>query len=88
VAVIESLNKEEIKSMTLYQVTQSTDNGNGDTVGTLSYAIRQANVNEGVDSIEFKTNTRITGVMKTLLDSEIVVIGNGKTVISCPGNHL
>jgi hypothetical protein len=49
VAVIESLNKEEIKSMTLYQVTQSTDNGNGDTVGTLSYAILQANRNEGVD---------------------------------------
>ncbi|MBD2509412.1 hypothetical protein H6G91_19285 [Nostoc muscorum FACHB-395] len=29
--------------MTLYQVTQTTDNGNGDTVGTLSYAIFQAN---------------------------------------------
>ncbi|MEG4027594.1 MULTISPECIES: hypothetical protein [unclassified Microcoleus] len=73
--------------MTLYQVTQSTDNGNGDTVGTLSYAIRQANVNEGVDSIEFKTNTRITGVMKTLPDSDIVVIGNGKTVSGDANNN-
>jgi len=73
--------------MTLYQVTQSTDNGNGDTVGTLSYAILQANRNEGVDSIEFKTNTRITGVMKTLIDSDIVVIGNGKTVSGDANNN-
>ncbi|MBD2565202.1 MULTISPECIES: hypothetical protein [Nostoc] len=29
--------------MALYQVTQTTENGNGDTVGTLSYAILQAN---------------------------------------------
>ncbi|WP_189524968.1 hypothetical protein [Nostoc sp. 'Peltigera membranacea cyanobiont' 232] len=66
--------------MTLYQVTQSTDNGNGDTVGTLSYAILQANRNAGTDAIEFKSNIRITSVMKTLLNSDIVVIGNGKTV--------
>ncbi|MBD2518217.1 hypothetical protein H6G93_25225 [Nostoc sp. FACHB-973] len=56
--------------MTLYQVTQSTDNGNGNTVGTLSYAIRQANVNAGTDAIELKTNVRITSVMKTLLNSD------------------
>ncbi|MGF1936678.1 MAG: calcium-binding protein [Nostoc sp. ChiQUE02] len=73
--------------MTLYQVTQSTDNGNGDTVGTLSYAILQANRNEGADAIEFKTNTRITGVMKTLLDSDIVVIGNGKSVSGDANNN-
>jgi hypothetical protein len=66
--------------MTLYQVTQTTDNGNGDTVGTLSYAILQANRNAGTDAIEFKSNIRITSVMKTLLNSDIVVIGNGKTV--------
>ena len=73
--------------MTLYQVTQTTDNGNGDTVGTLSYCIRQANRNEGVDSIELKTNVRITSVMKTLLDSDIVVIGNGKSVSGDANNN-
>ena len=66
--------------MTLYQVTQTTDNGNGDTVGTLSYAIRQANVNAGTDAIELKRDIRITSVMKALVKSDIVVIGNGKTV--------
>jgi hypothetical protein len=73
--------------MTLYQVTQSTDNGNGDTVGTLSYAIRQANVNAGTDAIELKTNVRITSVMKTLLNSDIVVIGNGKSVSGDANNN-
>ncbi|MFS0518991.1 hypothetical protein ACEYW6_30445 [Nostoc sp. UIC 10607] len=66
--------------MTLYKVTQTTDNRNGDTVGTLSYAILQANRNAGTDAIELKTNTRITGVMKNLVNSDIVIIGNGKTV--------
>ncbi|MEH1795525.1 hypothetical protein [Nostoc sp.] len=73
--------------MTLYQVTQSTDNGNGDTVGTLSYAILQANRNAGTDAIEFKSNVRITSVMKTLLNSDIVVIGNGKTVSGDANNN-
>ncbi|MHC5738897.1 calcium-binding protein [Nostoc sp.] len=73
--------------MTLYQVTQSTDNGNGDTVGTLSYAILQANRNAGTDAIEFKSNIRITSVMKTLLNSDIVVIGNGKTVSGDANNN-
>ncbi|MEH1974412.1 MAG: hypothetical protein V7L02_14640 [Nostoc sp.] len=40
--------------MTLYQVTQTTDNGNGDTVGTLSYAILQANRNAGTDAINMQ----------------------------------
>ena len=73
--------------MTLYQVTQSTDNGNGDTVGTLSYAILQANRNAGTDAIELKTNVRITSVMKNLFDSDIVVIGNGKTVSGDANNN-
>ncbi|WP_392478651.1 hypothetical protein [Nostoc sp. C110] len=69
--------------MTLYQVTQTTDNGNGDTVGT----ILQANRNAGTDAIEFKSNIRITSVMKTLLNSGIVVIGNGKTVSGDANNN-
>ncbi|WP_189524970.1 calcium-binding protein [Nostoc sp. 'Peltigera membranacea cyanobiont' 232] len=73
--------------MTLYQVTQTTDNGNGDTVGSLSYAILQANRNAGTDAIEFKSNIRITSVMKTLLNSDIVVIGNGKTVSGDANNN-
>ncbi|WP_341532122.1 calcium-binding protein (plasmid) [Nostoc sp. UHCC 0302] len=73
--------------MTLYQVTQTTDNGNGDTVGTLSYAILQANRNAGTDAIELKTNVRITSVMKRLPDSDIVIIGNDKTVSGDANNN-
>ncbi|MBD2512414.1 hypothetical protein H6G91_35260 [Nostoc muscorum FACHB-395] len=73
--------------MTLYQVTQTTDNGNGDTVGTLSYAILQANRNTGTDAIELKTNVRIISVMKTLPDSDMVIIGNGKTVSGDANNN-
>ena len=73
--------------MALYQVTQTTDNGNGDTVGTLSYAILQANRNAGTDAVELKTNVRIMSVMKTLPNSDIVVIGNGKTVSGDANNN-
>ncbi|MBD2512416.1 hypothetical protein H6G91_35270 [Nostoc muscorum FACHB-395] len=73
--------------MTLYQVTQTTDNGNGDVVGSLSYAILQANRNAGTDAIELKTNVRIISVMKTLPDSDMVIIGNGKTVSGDANNN-
>ncbi|MBD2565783.1 MULTISPECIES: hypothetical protein [Nostoc] len=37
--------------MALYQVTQTTENGNGDTVGTVNYAILQANQLPGDNTI-------------------------------------
>ena len=38
------------------------------TANTLSWAIRQANVNAGADIITLKTDVTVTGVMKTLID--------------------
>ena len=76
--------------MANYDVTQATDNGLGDTVGTLSWAILQANtdgetLNSGNasgtdDTITLQTNVQIDGVMTTLLNSNIEIIGNGYTI--------
>ena len=76
--------------MANYDVTQATDNGLGDTVGTLSWAILQANtdgetLNSGNvsgtdDTITLQTNVQIDGVMLTLLNSNIEIIGNGFTI--------
>jgi len=53
-----------------YDVTVSNDNGTGGTANTLSWAIMQANQNAGADTI---TDVTITGVMKTLLNSDITI---------------
>ncbi|MGD1927609.1 MAG: hypothetical protein ACFB12_01765 [Leptolyngbyaceae cyanobacterium] len=76
--------------MANYNVTQATDNGLGDTVGSLSWAILQANtdgetLNSGNasgtdDTITLQTNVQIDGVMTTLLNSNIEIIGNGYTI--------
>ena len=51
-----------------YDVTVANDDGTGSTDNTLSWAIRQANVNAGADIITLKTDVTVTGVMKTLID--------------------
>jgi hypothetical protein len=61
-------------------VTRNTDNGLGNTTGTLSWAIRQANAVDGDDTITLATNVTITGVMKTLINSNVVINGGGFTV--------
>jgi Ca2+-binding RTX toxin-like protein len=66
--------------MANFNVTQTTDNGNGDTVGTLSYAIQQANITAGDDTITLNSNVRLTGVMKSSISSNINIVGNGKTI--------
>ena len=75
--------------MANYNVTQATDNGLGDTAGTLSWAILQANTDGGTtasgadasdDTITLQTNVQIDGVMLTLLNSNIEIIGNGFTI--------
>jgi Ca2+-binding RTX toxin-like protein len=66
--------------MANFDVTQTTDNGNGDTVGTLSYAIQQANITAGNDTITLNSNVRLTGVMKSSINSNINIVGNGRTI--------
>jgi hypothetical protein len=66
--------------MANFDVNQTTDNGNGDTVGTLSYAIQQANITAGNDTITLNSNVRLTGVMKSSISSNINIIGNGRTI--------
>ena len=61
---------------TFFVVNVGIDNGLGNTEGTLSWAIRQANVNPGADTIDLQTNVTLTGVMKSLIDSDITLQGD------------
>lgn len=57
-----------------YDVTVLSDDGTGGTPNTLSWAILQANtVSLAADIITLKTDVTITGVMKTLLNSNIIL---------------
>ena len=51
-----------------YDVTVANDDGTGTVDNTLSWAIRQTNLNPNADTITLKTDVTITGVMKTLID--------------------
>src|ERR687886_3116998 len=66
--------------MTTFNVTSATDDGTGLTTGTLSYAILQANQLAGDDTISIDTNVRVTGVMKTLVNSNIAIVGNNHSL--------
>ncbi|MEH2060124.1 MAG: hypothetical protein V7K97_29120 [Nostoc sp.] len=66
--------------MTNFIVNQATDNGIGNTKGTLSYAIRQANQLAGNDTITINSDVRVTGVMKTLVNSNITIVGNNHKI--------
>ena len=76
--------------MANFNVTQAIDNGLGDTEGTLSWAILQANTDGETltsgdptgndDTIILQTDVQIDGVMTTLLNSNIEIIGNGFTI--------
>lgn len=73
-----------------FTVTNAQDNGEGDTQGTLSWAILSANDPNGTpgrangsvgkDIISLQTNVTINDVMKTLIDSDIDIEGNGFTI--------
>lgn len=67
-------------------VTVADDDGSGETTGTLSWAIKTANNGKGAvyadghpgsgctgDTITLKTDVRITGVMKRLIDSDLTI---------------
>ena len=75
----------------LFEVTQDTDNGLGDTAGSLSWAIKQANNTAGLDTIKLTTNVRLAFAsdvirMKTLINSDMIIDGNGK-IISGDNNN-
>jgi len=65
--------------MATFTVTQTTDNGLGDTLGTLSYAIFQANQLAGDDAIVLNNDVRLTSavVIPSFINSNITLEGNG-----------
>jgi hypothetical protein len=73
--------------MTTFSVTSATDNGLGNTPGTLSYAILQANQLAGDDTISMNTDVRVTGVMKTLVNSNITIAGNNHSLSGDVNNN-
>ena len=73
--------------MTTFSVTSATDNGLGDTQGTLSYAILQANQLAGDDTISMDTDVLVTGVMKTLVNSNITIVGNNHSLSGDANNN-
>ncbi|MEG3972659.1 cadherin-like domain-containing protein [Microcoleus sp. T2B6] len=68
-------------------VNQTTDNGLGDTTGTLSWAILQANQLAGDDTITLNNDVRIAGVMKTLVNSNINIVGNNHSISGDANNN-
>jgi len=73
--------------MATFSVTSATDNGLGNTPGTLSYAILQANQLAGDDTISMNTDVRVTGVMKTLVNSNITIVGNNHSLSGDVNNN-
>ncbi|MBW4681753.1 MAG: DUF4347 domain-containing protein [Microcoleus vaginatus WJT46-NPBG5] len=63
-----------------FDVTVATDDGAGNTPGTLSWAILQANNTAGDDTITLNNNVRLTGSPQIAIDSNINIIGNNFTV--------
>ncbi|WP_216093247.1 GNAT family N-acetyltransferase, partial [Candidatus Marithrix sp. Canyon 246] len=60
-----------------YPVTVGSDDGTGGTANTLSWAILQANNNAGADTITVQTDVTVTGVMKTLINSDVTLQNDG-----------
>ncbi|GGA43267.1 VCBS repeat-containing protein [Okeania sp. KiyG1] len=62
--------------MATFEVTIPTDNGLGNTTGTLSKAILDANNLPGDDTIVIKNNVTLSGEMIQLIDSNITITGD------------
>ncbi|NEU78736.1 enoyl-CoA hydratase-related protein, partial [Nostoc sp. UIC 10630] len=73
--------------MTNFIVNQATDDGTGSTTGTLSYAILQANQLAGDDTITINNDVRFTGVVKTLVNSNISIVGNNHSISGDANNN-
>lgn len=69
-----------------YPVTVSNDPGDASVAGTLSHAIRAANVNSGADIIELQTDVIVTGVMKNLINSDLSLQSAAGSTHSISGN--
>lgn len=70
---------------TTYTVTQSTDDGTA-TVGSLSWAIAQADANPGVDTIDFSVTGTITVTGDLLHITDAVhITGPGASVLTIDG---
>ena len=63
-------------TLATFFVNQSTDDGTGNTAGTLSNAILQANGNSEADTIVLQTGVTVNGVMTRLIDSDITLTGD------------
>ncbi|MEH1825027.1 MAG: putative Ig domain-containing protein [Nostoc sp.] len=75
--------------MANFIVNQTTDDGTGLTPGTFSYAILKANQLAGNDTITLNNNVRVTGVVKTLVNSNINIVGNNHTLSGdANGNNI
>ncbi|MBD2565199.1 MULTISPECIES: Ig-like domain-containing protein [Nostoc] len=73
--------------MANFIVNQATDDGTGLTTGTLSYAILQANQLAGDDTIAINNDVRFTGVVKTLVNSNITIVGNNYSISGDANNN-
>lgn len=62
-----------------FDVTVASDAGNDTVANTLSWAIRQANVAAGADTITLTTDVTISGVMKNLLNSDMTLQSDATT---------
>ena len=58
-----------------FTVTVPNDTGDDTVVNSLSWAIRQANVTTGADTIILDTDVTVTAVMKNLINSDISFSG-------------
>ncbi|MBN3958688.1 putative Ig domain-containing protein [Nostoc sp. NMS8] len=75
--------------MANFIVNKTTDDGTGLTPGTFSYAILKANQLAGNDTITLNNNVRVTGVVKTLVNSNINIVGNNHTLSGdANGNNI
>ena len=63
-----------------FPVSVATDTGDDTVVNSLSWAIRQANLSAGADTITLNTGVTVTAVMKNLINSDIDFIGNNNSV--------
>jgi RimJ/RimL family protein N-acetyltransferase len=64
----------------------TSDDGTGNTVNSLSWAILQANTTPGPDTITLTTDMTVTGVMKRLIDSD-VTLQSDDTVHTISGDN-
>ncbi|MBW4660043.1 MAG: DUF4347 domain-containing protein [Drouetiella hepatica Uher 2000/2452] len=66
--------------LSVLNVTVANDDGTGGTVGTLSWAIQQANATPEDDTIQLGTDVKLTGFTEPVINSNISIVGNNHTV--------